>query len=64
MVYHVDEDGGYDLHERMHAFVTATGRTYILTVSAQGDTRAQAERLWRTQQDELTAILGSFRITD
>ncbi len=64
MVYHVDEDGGYDLHERMHAFVTATGRTYILTVSSQGDTRAQAERLWRTQQDELTAILGSFRITD
>ncbi len=61
--YHVDEDGGFDLHERMHAFVTATGRTYILTVSSQGDTRAQAERLWRTQQDDLTAIVDSLRLT-
>ncbi|HEV7652711.1 MAG TPA: serine/threonine-protein kinase [Actinophytocola sp.] len=63
VAYHVDEDGGYDLHERLNAFVTSAGRTYILTISSQGNTRAEAERLWRTRQDDLTAILGSFRLT-
>jgi predicted Ser/Thr protein kinase len=63
VAYHVNEDGGYDLHERLRAFVTKSGRTYILSISAQGNTRAEAERLWRTEQDELTAILDSFRLT-
>ena len=64
VAYHVNEDGGYDLHERLSAFVTSAGRTYILSISSQGNTRAEAERLWRTRQDELTAILASFRLTD
>ena len=63
VAYHVNEDGGYDLHERLSAFVTPEGRTFILTISAQGNTRAEAERLWRTRQDDLTAILDSFRLT-
>jgi predicted Ser/Thr protein kinase len=62
--YHVDEDGGYDLHERITAFVTTGGRTFILTISSQGNNHAEAERLWRTNQDELKAILASFRLTD
>jgi hypothetical protein len=63
VAYHVEEDGGFDLHERMRAFVTPAGRTYLLTVSSQGDNRAAAERLWRTEQDDLTAILDGFRST-
>jgi hypothetical protein len=63
VAYHVNEDGGYDLHERLRAFVTATGRTYILTISSQGDNHAQAEQLWRTEQDDLTTILDSFRLS-
>jgi hypothetical protein len=63
VAYHVNEDGGYDLHERLRAFVTASGRTYILTISSQGNNHAEAERLWRTRQNELTTILNSFRLT-
>ena len=63
VVYHVDDDGGYDLHEQLHAFVTESGRTYILSISSQGNNRAEAERLWRTKQDDLRAILNSFRLT-
>jgi hypothetical protein len=63
VAYHVNEDGGYDLHELLRAFVTASGRTYILTISSQGDNRGEAERLWRTRQDELKTILDSFRLT-
>jgi fructose-specific component phosphotransferase system IIB-like protein len=60
--YHVTEDGGFYLHERIRAFVTKDGRTYIFSVSSQGDTRAAAERLWRTEQDQLTEIMESFRV--
>jgi predicted Ser/Thr protein kinase len=61
--YHVDEDGGFDLHERMRSFVTETGRTYILTIAAQDLNRPAAERLWRAEQDQLNTILDGFRIT-
>ena len=54
------DDGGFYLHERIRAFTTA-GRTYILSIRAQGSSRAASERLWRTEQDVLTAILDSFR---
>ncbi|HEY7593150.1 MAG TPA: serine/threonine-protein kinase [Actinophytocola sp.] len=63
MTYHVDEDGGYNLHDLSRAFVTTGGRTYILTISSQGNNRAETERLWRTKQDDLKAILASFRLT-
>jgi predicted Ser/Thr protein kinase len=60
--YHVTEDGGFYLHERIRAFVTKDGRTYIFSVSSQGETRAAAERLWRTEQDQLAEIMESFRV--
>lgn len=63
VAYHVEEDGGFDLHEQLHAFTTEGGRTYILSISSQGNTRAEAERLWRTEQDTLTQILENFRLT-
>jgi hypothetical protein len=61
--YHVDEDGGFDLHERLRSFVTESGRTYILTVAAQDLNRPAAERLWRAEQKDLKAIIDGFRIT-
>jgi len=63
VAYHVDQEGGFDLHELMRAFATPDGRTYLLTVSSEADNRAAAERLWRTEKDDLTAILDGFRIT-
>jgi Protein kinase domain len=61
--YHVDEDGGFDIHERKRSYVTDSGRTYILTVAAQDLNRPAAERLWRAEQEDLKAIIDGFRIT-
>jgi hypothetical protein len=61
--YHIDEDGGFDIHERKRSYVTDSGRTYILTVAAQDLNRPAAERLWRAEQEDLNAILAGFRIT-
>jgi hypothetical protein len=63
MKYHVDEDGGFDIHERKRSYVTDSGRTYILTVAAQDLNRPAAERLWRAEQEDLKAIIDGFRIT-
>ena len=63
VTYHLSLEGEFDYHELNRAVVTATGRTYILTVAAEADTRAAAERLWRTEGDKLKKILDSFQVT-
>jgi hypothetical protein len=61
--YHDDIEGPINIHERIHAYVTGSGQIYVLGIGGQGNTRASAERLWRTKQKDLTAILDSFRLT-
>jgi hypothetical protein len=40
VTYHVSDQGELDIHDRLRAFVTSSGRTYIVTVTAQADSRA------------------------
>ena len=63
ITYHVSMDGDeFDNHELIRAVVTASGRTYVLTVAAQTATAATTEQLWETEKAALTTILDSFRI--
>jgi hypothetical protein len=61
--YHVSDDGGIDIHDRMRAIVTDDGRTFILTLSAQAGDPATREKLWQDNLDQLTTIGESFRVT-
>jgi serine/threonine protein kinase len=62
--FHVSVDGDqFDSHELMRAFVTAGGRSYVLTLAAESGSPAETERLWRAEQDVLTTVLDSFRVT-
>jgi hypothetical protein len=63
-VYHVSlPEGQLDVHDLLHAVVTASGRTYLLTLAAQTVDPASTEQLWQTNRADLTMILESFRVT-
>lgn len=64
VTYHVRDDGEFDNHELIRAFVTDDGHTFILTVAAQSDTPAGAEQLWQASHDDVTTILDSFQVTE
>ncbi len=64
ITYHVSMDGDeFDNHELIRAVVTASGRTYVLTIAAQTGTPATTEQLWQREKTTLTTILDSFRVT-
>ncbi|HEX6354877.1 serine/threonine-protein kinase [Actinophytocola sp.] len=62
--YHVTvPEGQLDVHDLLHAIVTKSGRTYLLTLAAQTVDPTATEQLWQANQSELQTVLESFRVT-